>query len=198
MSTETLTAAVNDISSVVSMSDRISGSAPGNGSRAAVGEDLVSMTNCRLQARSFITQDGGTTNVIRKFKRHVRGKTLDVGPSAGSMNDNLKQLSASEASQQESSAKAKVVNYMFLFITFNFIVDTTISFTVWDLCHWLYIVSCTGMRLDYRRIYLLSTSLLHPSFLQPFLIEYSSVMMHRYGYRYVKTSNLKKMKVWVR
>ncbi|AES86535.1 putative coactivator CBP, KIX domain-containing protein [Medicago truncatula] len=108
MSTETLTAAVSDISSVVSMSDRISGSAPGNGSRAAVGEDLVSMTNCRLQARSFITQDGGTTNGIRKFKRHIRGKTLDVGSSAGSMNDNLKQLSASEASQQESTATSNV------------------------------------------------------------------------------------------
>jgi hypothetical protein len=186
MSTETLTAAVSDISSVVSMSDRISGSAPGNGSRAAVGEDLVSMTNCRLQARSFITQDGGTTNGIRKFKRHIRGKTLDVGSSGGSMNDNLKQLSASEASQQESTAtsnvkkaKAEVVNYMFLSITFNFIVDITISFTVSDLCHWLYVVSCMGMGLDYRCIYLLSTSLLHPYFLQPFPIEYSSVMMHR-------------------
>jgi len=151
MSTETLTAAVNDISSVVSMSDRISGSAPGNGSRAAVGEDLVSMTNSRLQARSFITQDGGTANGIRKFKRHIRGKTSDVGSSAGSMNDNLKQLSASEASQQESTAtsnvkkpEAKVVNYMFLSITFNFIVDITISFTVRDLCHWLHIVSCMG------------------------------------------------------
>ncbi|XP_058728872.1 mediator of RNA polymerase II transcription subunit 15a-like [Vicia villosa] len=102
MSTETLTAAVNDISSVVSMSDRIAGSAPGNGSRAAVGEDLVSMTNCRLQARNFITQDG--TNGIRKIKRYTSARPLNVKSSAVSKNDSIKQLSASEASQQESTA----------------------------------------------------------------------------------------------
>ncbi|XP_050898526.1 mediator of RNA polymerase II transcription subunit 15a isoform X4 [Lathyrus oleraceus] len=103
MSTETLTAAVNDISSVVSMSDRIAGSAPGNGSRAAVGEDLVSMTNCRLQARNFITQDG--TNGIRKIKRYTSARPLNVKSSAVpvSKNDSITQLSASEASQQEST-----------------------------------------------------------------------------------------------
>ncbi|KAL5072432.1 hypothetical protein RYX36_011416 [Vicia faba] len=102
MSTETLTAAVNDISSVVSMSDRIAGSAPGNGSRAAVGEDLVSMTNCRLQARNFITQDG--TNGIRKIKRYTTARPLNIKSSAVSKNDSIMQLSASEASQQESTA----------------------------------------------------------------------------------------------
>ncbi|CAL5207541.1 unnamed protein product [Lathyrus oleraceus] len=55
MSTETLTAVVNDISSVVSISDRITGLTPGNGSRTTVGEDLVSMTKCHLQATNFIT-----------------------------------------------------------------------------------------------------------------------------------------------
>ncbi|CAJ2656333.1 unnamed protein product [Trifolium pratense] len=106
MSTETLTAAVNDISSVVSMSDMIAGAAPGNGSRAAVGEDLVSMTNCRLQARNFITQDG--TSGIRKIKRYTSARPLNVVSSAGSKNDSTNQLSASEASQQESTATSNV------------------------------------------------------------------------------------------
>ncbi|KAL2478114.1 Mediator of RNA polymerase II transcription subunit 15a [Forsythia ovata] len=44
MSPKALSSSVSDISSVVSMIDRIAGSAPGNGSRAAVGEDLVAMT----------------------------------------------------------------------------------------------------------------------------------------------------------
>jgi PAX-interacting protein 1 len=135
MSTETLTAAVNDISSVVSMSDMIAGSAPGNGSRAAVGEDLVSMTNCRLQARNFITQDG--TSGIRKIKRYTSARPLNVVSSAGSKNDSIKELSASEASQQEPTAtsnvkkpKVEVLNYMFSTVTFYFIIDITVSFTV--------------------------------------------------------------------
>ncbi|GKG44894.1 hypothetical protein Tco_0486332, partial [Tanacetum coccineum] len=49
------------------MVDRIAGKAPGNESRAAVGEDLVAMTkSCRLQARTSDTQDG--TNGMRKMK----------------------------------------------------------------------------------------------------------------------------------
>ncbi|KAG2723181.1 hypothetical protein I3843_02G137400 [Carya illinoinensis] len=58
MSPKALSASVSDIGSDVSMIDRIASSAPGNGSRATVGEDLVAMTKCRLQARNFITQDG--------------------------------------------------------------------------------------------------------------------------------------------
>ncbi|KAL6501469.1 hypothetical protein OROGR_026602 [Orobanche gracilis] len=48
MSPKALSASISDIGSVVSMVDRIAGSAPGNGSRAAVGEDLVAMTKCRV------------------------------------------------------------------------------------------------------------------------------------------------------
>ena len=44
MSSKALTASVRDIGSVVSMIDRMAGSAPGNGSSAAVGEDLGDMT----------------------------------------------------------------------------------------------------------------------------------------------------------
>ncbi|XP_061340033.1 mediator of RNA polymerase II transcription subunit 15a-like isoform X1 [Gastrolobium bilobum] len=106
MSPEALSAAVNDIGSVVSMNDRIAGSAPGNGSRAAVGEDLVSMTNCRLQARNFITQDG--TNGIKRMRRYTSAIPLNVVSSAGSMNDSMKQLTALEASDLESTATSSV------------------------------------------------------------------------------------------
>ncbi|KAI7756581.1 hypothetical protein M8C21_009891 [Ambrosia artemisiifolia] len=71
-----LSASVSDIGSVVSMTDRITGSAPGNGSRAAVGEDLVAMTKCRLQARKFVTQDG--TNGTRKMKRFTHLNTSET------------------------------------------------------------------------------------------------------------------------
>ncbi|XP_052724757.1 mediator of RNA polymerase II transcription subunit 15a isoform X2 [Vigna angularis] len=106
MSSKALSAAVSDIGSVVSMNDRIAGSAPGNGSRAAVGEDLVSMTNCRLQARNFITQDG--TNGVKRMKRYTSAIPLNGVLSAGSMNDSIKQLTASEASDLESTATSSV------------------------------------------------------------------------------------------
>lgn len=109
MSSKALSSAVNDIGSVVSMNDRIAGAAPGNGSRAAVGEDLVAMTNCRLQARNFITQDG--TNGTRKMKRYTNATPL---------NDSIKQLTALEASDLESTAtssikkpRVEVLNYVF-------------------------------------------------------------------------------------
>ncbi|KAL5061001.1 hypothetical protein RYX36_032605 [Vicia faba] len=98
--------AVSDIGSVISMNDRIAGSAPGNGSRAAVCEDLVAMTNCRLQARNFITQDGA--NRTRRMKRSTNATPLNVASSAGSMNDSFKQFSAMEASDLESTATSNI------------------------------------------------------------------------------------------
>ncbi|XP_041000124.1 mediator of RNA polymerase II transcription subunit 15a-like isoform X3 [Juglans microcarpa x Juglans regia] len=106
MSPKALSASVSDIGSVVSMIDRIASSAPGNGSRAAVGEDLVAMTKCRLQARNFITQDG--TNGARKMRRYTSAMPLSVVSSAGSMNDNFKQLMGSETSDLESTATSSV------------------------------------------------------------------------------------------
>ncbi|XP_019456230.1 PREDICTED: mediator of RNA polymerase II transcription subunit 15a-like isoform X1 [Lupinus angustifolius] len=101
MSHKTLSAAVSDIGSVVSMNDRIAGSAPGIGSRAAVGEDLASMTNCRLQARNFITQDG--INGIKRMKRKTSAIPLNVVSSAGSLKDSIL-----EASDLESTATSNV------------------------------------------------------------------------------------------
>ncbi|KAL2338178.1 hypothetical protein Fmac_012624 [Flemingia macrophylla] len=106
MSPKTLNAAVRDIGSVVIMNDRIAGSAPGNGSRAAVGEDLVSMTNCRLQARNFITQDG--SNGIKRMKRYINAIPLNVVSSAGSMHDSIKQINVSETSDLDSTATSSV------------------------------------------------------------------------------------------
>lgn len=102
MSPKALGASVSDIGSVVSMMDRIAGSAPGNGSRAAVGEDLVAMTKCRLQARNFITQDGMAGP--RKMRRYTSAMPLNVVSSAGNMNDSFKQLNGSETSDLESTA----------------------------------------------------------------------------------------------
>lgn len=106
MSPKALSASVSDIGSVVSMIDRIAGSAPGNGSRAAVGEDLVAMTKCRLQARNFMTQDG--TGGTRKMKRFTSAMPLNVVSSAGSINDSFKQLTGSEASELESTATSNI------------------------------------------------------------------------------------------
>ncbi|XP_073261918.1 uncharacterized protein [Populus alba] len=66
LSPKALSASVGDIGSVVSMIDRIAGSAAGNGSRTAAGEDLVAMTGCRLLSfLSFLfftcfSQDGNS------------------------------------------------------------------------------------------------------------------------------------------
>ncbi|XP_039159781.1 mediator of RNA polymerase II transcription subunit 15a isoform X2 [Eucalyptus grandis] len=106
MSPQALNSAVNDIGSVVSMVDRIAGSAPGNGSRAAVGEDLVAMTKCRLQARNFMTQDGTSGN--RKMRRHTSAMPLNVVSSAGSVNDSFKQFTGAESSDLESTATSSI------------------------------------------------------------------------------------------
>ncbi|XWS20489.1 hypothetical protein CRYUN_Cryun31cG0105300 [Craigia yunnanensis] len=106
MSPIALGASISDIGSVVSMTDRIAGSAPGNGSRAAVGEDLVAMTKCRLQARNFITQDGMSS--AKKMRRYTSAVPLNVASSAVSINDSFRQLTGSETSDLESTATSSV------------------------------------------------------------------------------------------
>ncbi|XP_062104651.1 mediator of RNA polymerase II transcription subunit 15a-like isoform X2 [Humulus lupulus] len=99
MSPKALSASVRDIGSVVNMVDRFAGSAPGNGSRAAVGEDLVAMTNCHLQVRNFTSHDG--TNGTRKMKRYTSAMPLNVISSTSSIND-------SEISELESTATSGI------------------------------------------------------------------------------------------
>ncbi|KAL5230512.1 hypothetical protein ABZP36_029288 [Zizania latifolia] len=100
-----LSAAVSDIGSVVSMIDRIAGSAPGNGSRAAVGDDLVAMTKCWLQARNFITHDGSSTS--KKMKRDTSAMPLNMS-SAGSVNDSFKQTYSRDTPELQSTATSRV------------------------------------------------------------------------------------------
>lgn len=106
MSPTTLSASVSDIDSVVSMMDRIAGSAPGNGSRTAVGEDLVAMTKCRLQARNISTQDANIGT--RKMRRYTSAMPLNIVSSAGSGNGSFKHLTCSEASDLESTATSTI------------------------------------------------------------------------------------------
>ncbi|CAH8353849.1 unnamed protein product [Eruca vesicaria subsp. sativa] len=98
ISPQSLSSAVSDIGSVVSMVDRMGG----NGSRASVGEDLVAMTKCRLQARSFMAQEGMMPT--KKMKRHTTAMPLSVYSLEGSVGDNCKQFACSETSDLESTA----------------------------------------------------------------------------------------------
>ncbi|KAH7849932.1 hypothetical protein Vadar_025236 [Vaccinium darrowii] len=102
----TLSDSVSDMDSVVSMMDRLAGSAPGNGSKFAVGEDLVAMTKWHLQARNMSMQD---TNIgTRKMRRYTSAMPLNVVPSSGSANDSFKHLTCSEISDLESTATSRV------------------------------------------------------------------------------------------
>ncbi|KAK8967306.1 Mediator of RNA polymerase II transcription subunit 15a [Platanthera guangdongensis] len=105
VSPKALSSAVSDITSVVSMIDRIAGSAPGNGSRAAVGEDLVAMTKCRLQARNFMSQDGGAA--VKKMKRHTSAMPLNNVSSPGSVNDNFMRFNSLESLEMEATATSR-------------------------------------------------------------------------------------------
>ncbi|XP_059649293.1 mediator of RNA polymerase II transcription subunit 15a-like isoform X2 [Cornus florida] len=106
VSAKTLSASVDDIGSVVSMIDRTAGAAPGNGSRAAIGEDFVATTKCRLLARNFIRQDG--TTGTRKMRRYTSAMPLNGAPSTGIMIDGFKQLTGSEVSDLELTATSNV------------------------------------------------------------------------------------------
>ncbi|XP_020276414.1 mediator of RNA polymerase II transcription subunit 15a-like isoform X2 [Asparagus officinalis] len=88
------------------MIDRMAGSAPTNGSRAAAGEDLVAMTKCHLQARNVMSKDGGATR--KKMKRHTVAMPLNDISSPGSDDDSFKQLHDFESSELESSATSRI------------------------------------------------------------------------------------------
>ncbi|KAI3900718.1 hypothetical protein MKW92_003352 [Papaver armeniacum] len=106
MSPKAFSASASDFGSVISMIDRIAGSAPGIGSEASVGEDLVTMTESHVQARNFIQQDGSLAT--KKMKRHPTGVPLNAMSSAGSMNEGSKQLVTVELSDVESTATSRM------------------------------------------------------------------------------------------
>ncbi|KAJ3692958.1 hypothetical protein LUZ60_012053 [Juncus effusus] len=76
--------AISDIGSVVSMVDRIAGSAPVNGSRAAVGDDLAAMTKCRIQAKHLPALSDQP--VAKKMKRDTSALPLNGNGSGGGGN----------------------------------------------------------------------------------------------------------------
>ncbi|XP_022864000.1 mediator of RNA polymerase II transcription subunit 15a-like [Olea europaea var. sylvestris] len=101
MSPKALSSSISDISSVVNMIDRIAGSAPGNGSRAAVGEDLAAMTKCRLQARNFFSQDGSSGT--KRMRRYTSAVPSNVVSSTGSV-DSFNQLNGTESDGESNGA----------------------------------------------------------------------------------------------
>ncbi|XP_057852900.2 mediator of RNA polymerase II transcription subunit 15a isoform X2 [Cryptomeria japonica] len=106
MSHKALASAVNDIGSVVSLMDRMAGSAPGNGSRAAVGEDLAAMTKCRLQARNLMSQDGNAAT--KKMKRHMNSIPLSTVSSGGTVTNSFQQYNNEESLEIKSTATSRI------------------------------------------------------------------------------------------
>ncbi|GLJ55470.1 hypothetical protein SUGI_1191140 [Cryptomeria japonica] len=106
MSPKAFASAVNDIRSVVSLNDRMAGSAPGNGSRAAVGEDLVAMTKCRQQARNLMTQEDSSTS--KKTVRCMSSMPVSTVSSGGSVINSLQQHNNQESPEMESTATSRI------------------------------------------------------------------------------------------
>ncbi|CAL9215154.1 unnamed protein product [Arabidopsis halleri] len=101
ISPQALSSAVSDMISIVSTVEKISGSVPGNDSRASVGEDLVAMNKCRLQERNFMTQEGMVASIKRK--RHTTPMPLSVASLGGSVGDSYKQFAGLVTSDMDSS-----------------------------------------------------------------------------------------------
>ncbi|CAN6468874.1 unnamed protein product [Victoria cruziana] len=106
VSSKAFTSSINDITAVMNLTDQMVGSAPGNGARTAVGEDLAATTRCRVQARNLVAQDGNAAS--RKMKRNTSAMPLNVVSSAGSMNNSLHLLTGVESSELQSTATSGV------------------------------------------------------------------------------------------
>ncbi|KAI3821900.1 hypothetical protein L1987_09475 [Smallanthus sonchifolius] len=95
VSPKSLSASVLDIGSVLSMIDSIAGSAPGNGSRTAVGEDLVAMTRATATGK-------------RKMEHFTNPMFINVVSSASCVNDSFNQLNYLENSELESTVTSTI------------------------------------------------------------------------------------------
>ena len=90
ISPKALGLAVNDIGPVVSLIDRIAGSALGDDSKAVAGEDLVAMVKFHLQVRNPILQGG---NYVTKRMRHcISSMPLSTVALGDSVTKSLQQL----------------------------------------------------------------------------------------------------------
>ncbi|OVA09212.1 hypothetical protein BVC80_659g44 [Macleaya cordata] len=101
VSRKALSASVNDIGFAISMGDGIAGPRqPGYGPLAAVGEDLVATTKCRLEARNFIPVNG--IAVKRASRCYSNENPLNVLPSDENVHDSF------ETSELESTATSRI------------------------------------------------------------------------------------------
>ncbi|KAF5952427.1 hypothetical protein HYC85_010371 [Camellia sinensis] len=98
MSYEALSSSVSDMESIVRMIERTAGSIPGNGSRSAVGEDLVPVTNFRLQGAKL---DGNS--ITMKMRRHARAMPSNTVAS-GCIADSFMQFTDPETCDESSTA----------------------------------------------------------------------------------------------
>lgn len=101
ISCKALRLSVDDMESVVNMVDRTAGTEPGNGSRAAVGEDLMA-TTCHSRIGN------STEPILVPERRNLLCYTSPVPSNTISsteiINDSLKQLTDSEIYGLESTA----------------------------------------------------------------------------------------------
>ncbi|XP_028101652.1 mediator of RNA polymerase II transcription subunit 15a-like [Camellia sinensis] len=98
MSYEALSSSVSDMESIVRMVERTAGSIPGNGSRSAVGEDLVPVTNFRLQGAKL---DGNSmTMKMRRYARAMPSNTV----ASGCITDSCKQFTDPKTCDESSTA----------------------------------------------------------------------------------------------
>jgi PAX-interacting protein 1 len=87
-----LIAAVNDMNAVISCSDRLAASGPGNGSRAAVGDDLAALTQSRLQARAVIqasSPDSSNLSSAKRRRRHMDSMAVSTISRDGTLLNSL-------------------------------------------------------------------------------------------------------------
>ncbi|CAL5379804.1 unnamed protein product [Camellia sinensis] len=98
MSYEALSSSVSDMESIVRMVERTAGSIPGNGSRSAVGEDLVPVTNFHLQGAKL---DGNSmTMKMRRYARAMPSNTV----ASGCITDSCKQFTDPKTCDESSTA----------------------------------------------------------------------------------------------
>ncbi|KAF6169953.1 hypothetical protein GIB67_034345 [Kingdonia uniflora] len=117
----TLGTAVSDIQSFISLSDRIAGSTPGNGSRAAIGEDLVAVTKSRMQLKNVSTHNGNSAT--KKMRRDTSAMPLNAASSAGSV-DGLEALD-SELTVTSMMERPKIEDYPCI---------------TWEICYYNFLI----------------------------------------------------------
>lgn len=101
MSPVTFNSAVSGLHAVYNLYDSMVGSAPGRRSNAAIGEDLVAMTRCRLQASNFMSLD---SSAAKRLRHCMSSLPLTVASSGRSLDDSPHQMTDLESSEMLSTA----------------------------------------------------------------------------------------------